>query len=131
MATPVDPNNRLKDIGPPKEIEVRHRLRALRTYFHTSCRDGQPLTLMGEPRRLVWNKLSRAAKCLICGQYSSFKWTYEHFTGMFVARVDTSNYSNIRRSGLGPSDTYQGHIPDHKRETRGLVQVGRLRKRKL
>ncbi|TFK94098.1 glycoside hydrolase family 13 protein [Polyporus arcularius HHB13444] len=48
MATPVDPNNRLKDIGPPKEIEGW-------TAFDF---DG------------------RAEK------YSSFKWTYEHFTGL-------------------------------------------------
>ncbi|KAI0671713.1 alpha amylase [Trametes maxima] len=92
MAVPVDPNNRLKDIGPAREIEGW-------TGF---------------------DFLGRGDK------YSSFKWTYEHFTGLDwdhrtrskgVFRIATSKHRGWSRwvdTELGNYDYLLGIDIDHR-----------------
>ncbi|KAH9945446.1 alpha amylase [Epithele typhae] len=58
MATMVDPDNRLVDLGPPKEIEAS-RACCYESHSHANL-------ILGLDR----------------SQYSSMKWTHEHFTGL-------------------------------------------------
>ena len=61
MATPVDPDNRLIDLGPATEIEVPSSLLSFhRSAPQLSCRGGLRLTLRVEPRRSACSLYQRA-----------------------------------------------------------------------
>ncbi|KAH9903005.1 alpha amylase [Cubamyces lactineus] len=96
MAVPVDPSNRLKDLGPAREIEA-------------STSGWTAFDFLGRG-----------------GKYSSFKWTYEHFSGLDwdhrtrakgVYRIASPNHQGWSRwvdTELGNYDYLLGIDIDHR-----------------
>lgn len=115
LIVPVDPKNRLKDIGPTREIEVSSTITWNSCYVYMYLRSGfHCVWFLRKKREGNSEDLSLLNILVIFLKHSGLRWDSRHFTGRLIHVHLSMRWLTNSRRWLGSADECNRHISNYR-----------------